>query len=258
MVWSKRGAKLSSKVQVAYNKEDPSSTTLIIPNFNKNDLGVYICKAKTMDASSIDFVIKGESHFYLMASDFGYDPQDQIVYGPDITVKGFCNQESNMCDKPLRSGDSVLLTCSLDNFDTNYPEMVVNYLVWKKADGSLLNDNLYRVQKIDQSQISIYIYNLGEQHAGAYGCFAYTSAGTFMKQFEIKPADDDDDAGFKLTIPKNSKKINLSIQEHDPLNREDTRPVFNSHYEFDCISGNVFRTLETQIFPESFRFLTIS
>lgn len=251
MIWTRRGSKLSTRAKVIYEPNESATATLIIAKFSKHDLGNYICRAKSLNTSTLDYTVRGESHFYLMASDFGYDPDEQTLYGPDLLIKSFCNQERNQCHKPIRGNESILLTCSIDNFDTNYQEISINDLMWKSADGRPIGDGRrFRLQKITNTQISMYIMGINEQNVGKYACYAYTSAGTFRQLFEIARAnanDDDDENLYRLIVSKPmNKKTELTVEQHYPVltgaaDELMGKPDLGNYYEFDCISGKIHR-----------------
>ena len=96
--------------------ESLNTAILTIKNFQVDDLGIYICRAKAISPLRYEFIVKGEAHFYFMASEFGFDESEQLLLNPDINIKSYCNQEGNECKNPLRAGDSALLSCGIENF----------------------------------------------------------------------------------------------------------------------------------------------
>jgi hypothetical protein len=117
VAWYKRGSKFTSRA-VGKSSSRMNGAILEINNFQREDLGVYICRARPATNSSKQrYIIKGESHYYLMARDFGFETSEQTLYGPDVEIKVYCNQNENSCvNKAIRLGESVLLTCSVENF----------------------------------------------------------------------------------------------------------------------------------------------
>ncbi len=115
VIWTKRGSKFSSR---AFGSPTKALNTAIITinNFQKEDLGVYVCKVKPLDPIKLKYTIKGEMIYYLMARDFGFDESDEVILGPEIEIKLNCNQEHNECVEPIKYGDSIMLTCNIKNF----------------------------------------------------------------------------------------------------------------------------------------------
>jgi hypothetical protein len=118
VVWTKRGRKFSNRSS-GIQTESLSIAILIITNFQKEDLGIYVCKAKPLNPSK--YLVKGESHRYLMASEFGFDQSEQILINPDVNVQVYCGEreemrEENLCTNHIQHGANVLFTCNIENF----------------------------------------------------------------------------------------------------------------------------------------------
>ncbi len=112
VIWTKRGSKFSSR---AFGSPTKSLNIAIITinNFQKEDLGVYVCKVKPLDPIKLKYIVKGEVLYYLMARDFGFEDNDQVLVGHDIDVKLNCEKKNNC--KNLKYGDSFSLSCNIDN-----------------------------------------------------------------------------------------------------------------------------------------------
>lgn len=65
---------------------------------------------------------KGELQYYLMASDFGFNYSDQVLFGPDISLKMYCNQDETECEKnqKFELGETLTITCGTENFGNFY------------------------------------------------------------------------------------------------------------------------------------------
>ena len=92
-----------------------SVAILIITDFQKEDLGIYVCKAKAINPTK--YFVKGESHRYLMASEFGFDPSEQSLINPDININVYCdNKEEDLCSNNLQQGANIVFACNIENF----------------------------------------------------------------------------------------------------------------------------------------------
>ena len=113
VVWLKRGTKFSSRAS-GRSTDSLNTALLFITNFQPEDLGIYICRAKAINPNEINYTITGEQKYYLMASQFGMSPSEQILLNPDIEIKPICYKSEN-CFKP-EQGEHLLLTCTINNF----------------------------------------------------------------------------------------------------------------------------------------------
>lgn len=81
-------------------------------------MGIYVCKAKALNPTK--YFVKGESHRYLMASEFGFDQSEQTLINPDINVQVYCDdrekEKDRLCENSIKQGANVLLTCNVENF----------------------------------------------------------------------------------------------------------------------------------------------
>lgn len=83
---------------------------------------MYVCKAKPLNPTK--YLVKGEAHRYLMASEFGFDLNEQTLINPDINVQIYCDDREggkvNLCQSQIKQGANVLLSCSVENFGMMY------------------------------------------------------------------------------------------------------------------------------------------
>jgi len=88
-----------------------NSAILTINNFQAEDLGIYICRVKTIGTSKQ--MLWGEKKIYLMASQFGFNRSEQILLNPDIELKVMCRK--NSC-KSYDLNQPIEIMCSTKNF----------------------------------------------------------------------------------------------------------------------------------------------
>lgn len=114
--WTRKGYMLSDKVITSSNK---NSAFILIKNFQKEDFGVYLCKAKATDPNILEYKIKGQASFYLMPSDFGISSQNVKLLGPEVTLK--CNsKDSSVCGNNLNIGDKFEIICEINEFGNEF------------------------------------------------------------------------------------------------------------------------------------------
>lgn len=235
VIWTKRGHKFSSRA--SGSPTDYLNTALLsIKNFQEDDLGVYICKAKNIESSRSNYMIKGERNYYLMASEFGVKSNNQLLLGPDLSIKAYCDDELNVkCPVSVKREQNLNIKCSVSNFDTSYEELKVKKLEWIQPGQS----DAY-VEQIDPHETTLKISNLNKNHAGKYYCYVYASTGTIKQSIEIVPESDE----FKIVYQKPTKRINLSIEKlsgdsDDDLSDEIDYSELQSgkYYQFNCITG---------------------
>jgi hypothetical protein len=129
VVWLKRGGRFSARASLKHEQDQLNNAILQIKNFQKHDLGVYICRARLGPRLIINHdhnnnnnnKVLGESHYYLMASDLkSFDIDDQILYGPDLEIKKICNKDGFNCDRPFDADEPILLQCEVGNFGNSH------------------------------------------------------------------------------------------------------------------------------------------
>ena len=112
VTWLKRGTKFSSRCHgQQFNKTNRA--VLVIRSFQSEDLGIYICKVKQSEVVDLKHNIFGERKYYLMASEFGIERNEQLLFNPDIELKVLCNL--NNCIK-LDSNKMIQISCDVKNF----------------------------------------------------------------------------------------------------------------------------------------------
>ena len=129
VIWTKRGRKFSNRSS-GIQTESLSIAILTINDFQKEDLGIYVCKAKAINSAKYNY--KGEKHQYLLASQLeGFDLSEQALINPDINVQVECDNQDNesedaeqenaenACTNDLVLGESLLLRCHIENFGTS-------------------------------------------------------------------------------------------------------------------------------------------
>lgn len=133
-MWTKRGSKFSQRASGSAT-ESLHTAILTIKNFQHDDLGVYICKAKSIDSRfpASTHNLKGELLYYLMSSQFGFSSSEQLLLGPDIQIE-------QSCIDSCRFGNQMMLKCHIQNFDTDFPELKVNLMEWRRVDGNESED----------------------------------------------------------------------------------------------------------------------
>lgn len=116
VIWTKRGVRFSQR---AYEipTESHNSSILYINNFQSEDLGIYVCRVKAMDGSSLSGLVRGEAEYYLMASELGFRKAEQFLLGPDVVIKTSCDAEQdNPCLRQIAYGKTVELSCETKYF----------------------------------------------------------------------------------------------------------------------------------------------
>lgn len=109
--WIKKGYKLSDRAIATSNDNEALVT---IKNFQKKDLGVYVCKARAIDSNVLKYKIKGEASYYLMPSDFGLSSQQIGLLGPEVNLR--CVKGEEICQQNLNFGDKIELICEINEF----------------------------------------------------------------------------------------------------------------------------------------------
>ncbi len=116
VIWTKRGVRFSQR---AYEipTESHNSSILYINNFQSEDLGIYVCRVKAVDDSSLSGLVRGEAEYYLMASELGFRKAEQFLLGPDVVIKTSCDAEhDNPCLRQIAYGKTVELSCETKYF----------------------------------------------------------------------------------------------------------------------------------------------
>ncbi|CAF0767900.1 unnamed protein product [Brachionus calyciflorus] len=227
--WTRRGYKLTNRAHETHT-ENPNSVILTISNFQKEDLGVYVCKARAIDSNLLEYKIKGQAMFYLMASDFGILPNEQKLLGPDIKIK--CLQGKNECHKTLKHGDNVEFSCDISNYDTSFPELSIDDIKWRKTNGPVLQN--YKIERLTPYQSKLNIPKINDHYVGEYGCYVYASTGTIRQIFEITKILD----GYKILVNEPVKNINLTIEKVNGPEKNDK--IIGNSFEFDCITDSIW------------------
>lgn len=111
--WTRRGYRLSDRTITSSTK---NSAIISINDFQKEDFGVYLCKAKAID-KILEYKIKGHASFYLMPSDFGISSHGVKLLGPEVSLK--CDNQEADCEKNLNFGDKFEIICEINEFGNN-------------------------------------------------------------------------------------------------------------------------------------------
>jgi len=222
-----------------------------------------VCKAKPLNPSK--HLVKGESHRYLMASEFGFDQSEQILINPDVNVQVYCGEreemrEENLCTNNIQHGANVLFTCSIENFgrkyflklffifdeskfkicllktDTSYSELKINKIEWKKLDNIEIPSETTTIGKISSTQLNMSIRNFSDINKGIYACYAHASSGTIRQLFQIQRSSKN--SQYEIKFSKASKRINLDIEERIHGMSQIDKPILGESYEFDCVTGS--------------------
>lgn len=240
VVWTKRGSKFSSRASGSAT-ESLHTALLTIKNFQHDDLGVYICKAKSLDASK-SVALKGELLYYLMSSQFGFAPNEQLLLGPDTHIESSCGGWNESC----RIGEPLTIKCEITNFDTGFPELKVNEIQWKRVgvheDLDVIKDSRPLGRKIDTS---LKLTALDDSKLGNYACYVHASTGTIRHEIEVKKLDEDP-SKVRVNVPKQTKKIQLVIEKSKPhfqAFQGKNEMNLGGSYQFDCVSGMTLHKL---------------
>ncbi|RNA33969.1 basement membrane-specific heparan sulfate proteoglycan core -like [Brachionus plicatilis] len=224
--WAKRGYKLSDRTVTSSNE---NSALITIKNFQKEDLGIYVCKARSIDSN-------GQASYYLMPSDFGLTPQKVKLLGPEVNLK--CIQDQHICSQNLNFGQKIEIMCNISEFDTSYPELSIYEINWKKMDGSIIHP-YSSVERMTNTQSKLTIEKLNEVHIGKYICYVRTSVSTVRKTFELMK----NKLGQVLvTIDESSRNINLGIDELNGHLGHDYGFIKIKNYDFECSTDSIWPT----------------
>lgn len=123
--------------------------------------------------------------------------------------------------------------------DTNYPELAIYDIEWKRIDGTSLEEDLFDVNKSENTQSILQISELTPEHAGKFACYVFASTGTIRQAFELKQKGPSD---MEIIFNEPSKRINLTIEKIEKFDNyngisQQNDLIFGDKYQFDCITG---------------------